>query len=415
MQRKISWALIFAVTTGTLALATSALGADKEHVLHAFVGKPAQYPLAALVFDKQGNLYGSTAQGGPTNGGTIFEVSPTSGGGWSYRVIYVFKSRKNGAYPMGALVQDAAGNFYGTTQAGGTSHKCTAGCGTVFELSPSAGNWNETVLYSFDGDKGAGPEAGLVIDAAGNLYGTTSLGGSTKCRGGCGTVFELSPNNGGWTEQVLYRFTGGSDGTDPRSKLIFDAAGNLYGTTYYVNGTYPGTVFELTPSDSGWTETVLHTFSGRRDGANPVGELTFDTAGNLYGTTQDGGNPKKCGDYCGTVFEMTPSPTGWTERVIHSFSGGADGNLVRAGLVVDATGDLYGATAAGGIGGSGTVFEMTPGSGGTWTLTTLYSFRGGHDGGNTDDSLILDSTGNLYGTTQQHGNNGFGVVFEVER
>jgi uncharacterized repeat protein (TIGR03803 family) len=247
------------------------------------------------------------------------------------------------------------------------------------------------------------------MDAAGNLYGTTSNGGSGNCSGGCGTVFELSRGSSGWTEQTLSDFAGGTKGSFPRDNLILDTKGNLFGTTLYESDYYGnGIVFELTPGGGGWNEKVLHTFYGEYDGNHPVGELTFDAAGNLYGTTEEGGDSNG-----GTVFQLTPTSSGWTERVIHSFSGGTDGEFLTAGLAVDATGNLYGAAPAGGSGGRGTVFEMSPGSQGDWTLTTLYSFRGKSDGGNTVERLILDAAGNLYGTTSEYGKYGFGVVFEV--
>jgi uncharacterized repeat protein (TIGR03803 family) len=408
MYPRYSCAPILATMIFTLALAASALGATAEQVLHAFLGKPAAYSLSALIFDKQGNLYGTASQGGPSNAGVAFELSPKSGGGWSYNVLYRFKGGKDGASPIGALVQDGTGNLYGVTYSGGGSGACSGGCGTVFELSPSSGGWKETVLYSFDGNSGAEPEAGLVMDSAGNLYGTTVAGGSTTCGGGCGTVYELASTNGGWSEHVLTTFSDGKEGSFPRGKLVFDAAGNLYGTTQNVHDYYGyGLVFELMPSGSGWKEVVLHTFSEENDGNTPIGELTFDAAGNLYGTTEEGGFNDR-----GTVFEMMPSSGGWTERVIHRFHNGSDGFSVLAGLVVDAAGNLYGATDGGGAGGYGVIFKMTPGSG-DWTLTPLYSFHGKSDGGNTVVSVTLDSAGNLYGTTLGYGKYGYGVVFEV--
>jgi uncharacterized repeat protein (TIGR03803 family) len=417
MHPRQSSAPMFAVMTFVLALVTTARGAGREQVLHTFLGKPAEYSLAALMFDKQGNLYGTTAEGDRSNGGVIFELTPKPGGGWTYSVLYRFKGGKDGSYPQGALIQDAAGNLYGTTQSGGGSSACEGGCGTVFELSPSSGGWNKTVLYSFDGSSGAWPRAGLVMDSDGNLYGTTFYGGPGTCYGyygECGTVFELAPTGGGWTEHVLYNFQGQDkgDGSGPLDKLVFDAAGNLYGTTFYGGTESAGTVFELTPSDSGWKEEVLHTFTGAKDGGAPNGELTFDMAGNLYGTTELGGD-LKCG--CGTVFELTPTSKAWKERVIHKFHNGKDGSNLLGGVVFDANGNLYGATVNGGASGYGTVFEMTPGSGDHWTLTPLYSFHGGRDGGIPYVGVILDAVGNLYGTTYRYGKDGCGVVFEVKR
>jgi len=289
------------------------------------------------------------------------------------------------------------------------------------------------VPYKFKGGKdGLGPQAGLVVDSFGNLYGTTQLGGGNyRCQHGCGTVFELSPPGNGsnsWTETVLYRFTGKSDGAEPLGKVIFDAQGNLYGTTYAggdfnsqacMNSlgmvTACGVVFELSaPAVPGgaWTETVLHSFVGS-DGARPNAGLTFDDSGNLYGTTTAGGTP--CGGPgCGVVFELSPplQPGGeWTYAAIHEFTGGSDGNLSFADLTLDAAQNLYGTTCGGGDnGGGGVVFELSPPlqQGGDWTETTLHSFpipSCPHAG------VVFDSASNLFGTTS--GGNNLGTVFEL--
>jgi uncharacterized repeat protein (TIGR03803 family) len=233
--------------------------------------------------------------------------TPTAGG-WSEKVLHSFNDT-DGAYSSAGLIFDKNGNLYGTTLEGGDYGCSASGCGTVFELTPTAGGgWTETVLLNFNGSDGSGPQAGLIFDAAGNLYGTT-VGGGTNCPPfGCGTVFELTPTaGGGWTEKVLHSFGNGTDGANPFAGLIFDAAGNLYGTTYG-GGTYRcgasgcGTAFELTPAAGGsWTETVLYSFSRGNDGFEPEAGLIFDSAGNLYGTTAVGGTYDG-----GTVFELTP-------------------------------------------------------------------------------------------------------------
>ncbi|MGA2369618.1 MAG: choice-of-anchor tandem repeat GloVer-containing protein [Candidatus Korobacteraceae bacterium] len=300
--------------------------------------------------------------------------TPATSGGWTEKLLYSFCAQTNcpdGEYPYAGLIFDAAGNLYGTTQSGGNvGGNCgTYGCGTVFELTPTGGgSWTEQVLHAFNGTDGSTPFAGLIFDAAGNLYGTTEDGGAY----GEGTVFELTLiAGGGWTEQVLYSFGNGTgDGTAPIAGLIFDAAGSLYGTTVS-GGTYTcfggdecGTVFELTPTaGGGWTEQVLHNFTGAyNDGAYPYGDLIFDTAGNHYGTTSEGGNAG-----AGTAFELTPTEGGsWTQQVLHSFGIGTDGARPNAGLVFDAAGNLYGTTYFGGTNNSmcscnscGTVFELT--------------------------------------------------------
>src|ERR1017187_10338672 len=274
------------------------------------------------------------------------------------KVLHNFSGIPDGASPMAGLIWDAAGNLYGTTVWGGTSPSCGGGCGTVFELTPAAGGgWTEKVLWSFgNGTDGVSPVAGMVFDAAGNLYGTTLYGGTT----GFGTVFELTPAaDGTWAEKVLYSFGNGTDGSIPDSGLIFDADGNLYGTTTQ-GGTFnqTGTVFELTPAAGGiGTEKVLHSFGNGTDGTYPEGGLIFDAAGNLYGTTWGGGAQGNGG----TVFELTTAAGGtWPERGLHNFGSGADGAHPGAGLVFDAAGNLYGTTRGGGTYGGGTVFELTP-------------------------------------------------------
>jgi uncharacterized repeat protein (TIGR03803 family) len=264
------------------------------------------------------------------------------------------------------------------------------------------------VLHNFNnnGTDGAWPLAGLIFDAARNLYGTTSSGGTY----GGGTVFELTPAaDGVWTEKVLHSFDNGTDGANPYAGLIFDAAGNLYGTTFY-GGTYNyGAVFELTPAGGGvWTEKVLHNFNyNGTDGALPYAGLIFDAARNLYGTTLEGGTY-----YSGTVFELTPAAGGvWTEKVLHNFNNnGTDGGTPYAGLIFDAARNLYGTTAGGGTYYSGTVFRVNANGG---RVQVLYSFGNGTDAANPYAGLIFDAAGNLYGTTFYGGTYNYGTVFKI--
>jgi len=418
--------LAFILTAGESA-------AQVESILFSFAnnGSDGMGPVGGLVFDASGNLYGTTSEGGkPCEGqvgscGTVFELSPNLGGGWTQQVLYTF-SGPDGEYPWSNLILDKSGNLYGTTYGGGT-----VGCGVVFELSPQpGGNWSEEVLYSFTGSGGDGCllEAGLIFDAAGNLYGTTTYGGDQTCTFypfGCGTVFELTPQPGGvWTEHILHRFSNAKkDGYNPTlAGLVFDAAGNLYGTTarggVYGTSGLGGTVFELTPSTHGrWKEEVLHSFGRRRgayytDGYYPTGSLALDANGNLYGTAYFGGSY----DY-GTLFEVSPKPgaKGWTEKVLHNFNNdGTDGCSPNGSLVLDGAGNLYGTTTFGGAGGGGTVFELTPARGGVWTDQILHSFSyNGTDGNTPWSGLIFDPARNLYGTTTSGGAYGGGTVFEI--
>jgi uncharacterized repeat protein (TIGR03803 family) len=419
---------VLAIIAATLFV-TSTWAAAQERVLLNFNGQDGRLPQAGLIFDAAGNLYGTTEGGGTGSNcgafgcGTVFELTPAAGGGWTETVLYSFGGSPDGADPLAGLIFDAAGNLYGTTGAGGTYDY-----GTVFELTPAAGGgWTETVLHNFNYNVTDGyyPYAGLILDAAGNLYGTTSQGGTYGY--GWGTVFELTPAaGGGWTEKVLHSFPdyNGTDGTSPYAGLIFDAAGNLYGTTSQ-GGTYifRGTVFELTPAaGGGWTETVLHSFGNGADADSPQAGLIFDAAGNLYGTTVEGGTGSNCIFGCGTVFELTPAAGGgWTEKVLYSFNAnGTDGYYPYAGLIFDAAGNLYGTTRYGGTSsgcapyGCGTVFELTPAAGGTWTETVLHNFGNGTDGATPLAGLIFDAAGNLYGTTSSGGTYGYGTVFELQ-
>jgi uncharacterized repeat protein (TIGR03803 family) len=411
----------------------------QEKVLHNFNnnGRDGIGPVSALIFDKAGNLYGTTQYGGTgictfssTPGcGTVFELSPKKGGGWVEKILHNFvDDGLDGTAPQAALILDAAGNLYGTTAYGGSGNSFSCayqpGCGTVFELSPIAGGgWTERVIHNFneDGIDGLIPETSLIFDAAGNLYGVTDSGGSAYY--GSGTVFELSPQAGGaWTETILHYFPdSATDGYYPQG-VIFDASGNLYGTTYTGDAYAGGTVFELTPAaGGGWTETILNSFGKTGfDGYNPYASLIFDTAGNLYGTTVHGGGGQS-NSGGGTIFKLTPATGGgWTEKILHSFEHSAtSGDFPRGALIFDASGNLYSTTVTGGHstlclgGGCGTVFKLTPGADGHWTETLLNSFGRGKDGQYPTAGVIFDAAGNLYGTTSAGGLYGAGTVFEI--
>ncbi len=381
-------------------------GGWTETVLHSFgSGADGAGPWAGLIFDRVGNLYGTTSGGGTHRGGTVYELTPHGSGGWTEKMLFNFDNGIDGSQPLASLIFDAAGNLYGTTYGGGLH-----GQGIVFELMPNGSGWAEKVLRNFgNGYNGTQPYASLIFDAAGNLYGTTNRGGSYDL----GTVFELTPTHGGlWTEKLLYNFSfNGRDGFWPYASLISDAAGNLYGTTGAGGAATYGAVYELMPNGSGgWTEKVLHSFSLYTDpagGQTPWGGLIFDRTGNLYGTNSEGGTYNG-----GTVYELTPNGSGgWTEKVLHSFGSGTDGANPIASLIFDSAGNLYGTTYSGGTYGAGTVFELTPNGGGGWTETVLHNFGNGTDGATPYASLIVDSAGNLYGTTEWGGTYGYGTVF----
>jgi uncharacterized repeat protein (TIGR03803 family) len=358
---------------------------------------------------------------------SFFSVAASAG---VKEAVLVNFSGGNGASPNTNLTLDSAGNLYGTTYEGGPQRE-----GSVFELTKQNGVWIEIVLYNFcsltNCADGAQPGSSLTLDSAGNLYGTTEDGGiQNHCvggAGGCGLVFELSPNSdGGWTETVLYSFTGGEDGEYSEGGLVFDSAGNLYGAAAYAghDGAVPGVVFELSPTSGGtWNETVLYTFTSGAGGDIPVGNLVFDKLGNLYGTTESGGSESGfCSEYggCGVVFELTPTQSGpWQETVLHAFTGGADGAFPGSGQITfNKSGSLLGTASAGGNAscpklGCGVAYELTPGSNG-WTENALYSFNGGADGESPVGNLTPGPNGDLYGVTNLGGANGKeGVVFEL--
>lgn len=384
---------------------------------------------AGLVFDQAGNLYGTTISGGSGQGGIVFELSPSSSGGWTQTVLYSFSFSGGPSNPVGELVLDKAGNIFGALAYGGNG--CSGGCGAIYELSPASGQWNLTILHNFTaGTDGAFPSAGLISDAAGNLYGVTQDGGGGGagfCNYGCGTVFKLAPaGNGQWTETVLYSFQGRTDGSFPGGELVFDSAGNLYGTVSSGGGgpcsflgVYGcGTAFQLTPSASGqWTESVLWRFSKAPGGTNPSSGLLLNAPGQLIGETYYGNNP----GHNGTVFALTPSKGSWSLSVLSSFVD-TDGDYPTAGVVADAAGNLYGTTSSGGANGLGGVFELTPAVGGGWKENVIYSFQTGRlqhmnaVGSETFPSaLILDAQGNLYGETETGSALHAGTVYELSR
>ncbi len=389
-------------------------GSGTESALYSFAGgSDPKLPYAGLIFDKAGNLYGTTEFGGTNGQGTVFEITPTSSG-WTETVLYNFTGSADGGQPFASLIFDSAGNLYGTTNFGGSSN-CNMGCGTVFKLTPGSGGWTESVLYAFTGGTdGREPYARLRFDTAGSLYGTTLLGGNigSVCSEGCGTVFKLKPGTSGWTESVLYAFQGAGDGAAPYDGLALDAAGNLYGTAYTGGASADGVIFKLSPGSSGWTESVLHTFKGLSDGKYPYGDLILDAAGNLYGTAFQGGSGY------GVVFQLMLNTNGrWIEKVLHSFVNAPAGNPV-AGLVMDATGNLYGTTMLGVTetscgGGCGSLFKLSPASTG-WTYKVVHQFGRGTDGFHPTGDLILDASGNMYGTTLAGGAQGSGMVFEIQ-
>jgi uncharacterized repeat protein (TIGR03803 family) len=392
-------ALVVAFLTANIRAA-----AQTEAVLYSFGSGDSTSPNSMVTLDGAGNLYGTTMFG------TVWQLSQ-QGGVWTENILYDFHGPSN--YSTGGLILDAQGNVYGTTVFGGT-----AGGGSVFELSPqSSGGWSLQTLHSFGAlSAGLYPQEGLVFDSAGNIYGTTNQGGTTNTNclnPGCGVVFELRNTSGGWKEQVLHTFGNGTDGQFPGSKLILDSAGNLYGTTLAGGSATQGTVFELVHGSGGtWKERILHTFRGGKDGSFPFSNLIFDASGNLYGVTAYGGTYKNGG----TVYELSPQTSGsWTYKILYDFGRSGDGAQPFGNIVFDSVGNLYGANDGGGANKVGAVFELSPQADGSWTETLLHSFGSGTDGLYAEKGVNIDPAGNLYGTADSGGTNGDGIVFEITR
>jgi uncharacterized repeat protein (TIGR03803 family) len=359
-------------------------GVGGETVLYRFTGGvDGQWPFGGVIRDSAGNLYGTANGGGAADAGVVYELDAAG----QETVLYSFTGGADGGSPWAGVIRDSAGNLYGTTSGGGAS-----ACGAVYELNTAG---QQAVLFSFPSTvDGFYPEAGLVRDSAGNLYGTTSSGGTADA----GVVYELTAKG---QETVLYTFTGAADGGNPYAGLILDPAGNLYGTTYRGGTAGLGVVYKL---DTAGNETVLHSFTGGTDGNNPIAGVIRDSAGNLYGTTPYGGAAN-----AGVVFKL--DATG-QETVLYSFTGGADGNLPRAGVIRDSAGNLYGTTSYGGVGtaSAGVVYKLDP----TGHETVLYSFTDGADGGFPSAGVVGDSAGNLYGTADGGGPAASGVVYKLD-
>jgi uncharacterized repeat protein (TIGR03803 family) len=356
--------------------------AGRQTVLYNFMGGiDGSNPYGGVIRDSAGSLYGTTEVGGGSNAGVVYSLDTTG----NEKVLYSFMGGADGGGPRAGVIRDSAGNLYGTAYYGGTR-----GAGTVYKLGPAG---HETVLYNFTGGTDGGePLAGVIRDSSGNLYGTTSYGGTASA----GVVYQVSTVG---QETVLYRFTGGVDGQWPFGGVIRDSAGNLYGTAYAGGADNAGVVYEL---DAAGQETVLYNFTGRTDGGSPWAGVIRDSAGNLYGATSDGG-----ASACGAAYELD---TTGQETVLFSFPSSIDGFYTEGGLVRDSAGNLYGTTTNGGGANAGVVYELAA----TGQETVLYTFTGATDGGTPEAGVIRDPDGNLYGTTAAGGTAGFGVVYKLD-
>lgn len=400
--------VIVILAASVIAAIIPAAQAQTFQVIHNFTaeGEDGATPTAGVTMDGAENIYGTTEFGGAFYG-TVYKLK-RSGSNWLSNPLYVFLNGGDGANPMARVIFGPDGALYGTASGGGNSY------GTVFKLRPPPSAcktalcpWELTALYAFGGGAdGLSPGLGDLLFEDGAIYGTTIFGGS----GGDGLLYQLMPSGVGWTESVVHNFGGVNDGAKPYAGVIADSAGNLYGTTADGGPSDSGNAFQLLSSME-WTENVLHTFTDQSDGRAPVAGLIFDQMANLYGATIDGGDGGG-----GTIFELLHSDGGWTHSVLYSFTGRPGGCGPWGTLVMDQAGSLYGTTMCDGAHDEGNVFKLTKTDSG-WTYTSLYDFTGGSDGGNPISNVILDTAGNLYGTASTGGtgtcDNGCGVVWEI--
>ena len=385
----------------------------QESVLFSLDGdEHGGYPDGDLVVDASGNIYGTAVEGGTYDSGVVFELSSTENG-WKETVLYSFSSGPDGGQPYGGVTLDGQGNLYGTAVVGGNMRNANCvedGCGVVFKLTNSGGNWTESVIHAFTGgNDGYGPGSGVTFDSQGNLYGTTPTGGAA----GFGVVYQLQPGqNGKWRLQVIHTFTGGDDGGGGSAgRLIFGRSGNIFGVATEGGANGEGTAYELKPNSNGtWRLRTLYAFKGQPDAGFPYGGLVFDPQGNLYGTSYyDGAND------LGAVYELSPRNGGWSERVLYSFQGKADGSGPISTLAFDNTGNLYGTTSEGGAPGCscGTIFKLAPAGNGNWRGSVAYQFQGIPDAGYAYNGMTLAASGNFVGSTVRGGTDNEGAIFQV--
>jgi uncharacterized repeat protein (TIGR03803 family) len=391
-----------------LGFAMSPVAACAEtKILYSFAGDTdGEYLDTDLVMDAAGNIYGTSVQGGDFGSGTVWVLSP-SPSGWHHTVLYSFKGADDGGEPYKGVTLDSQGNLYGTTVTGGSGQGCEGGCGVVYKLTKSGDTWTQSVIYAFNGgDDGSGPGSGVTIDANGNVYGMTPTGGAY----GVGVIYELQPGSfDSWNFSVIHPFTGGDDGSGGSAgRMIFDKSGNLYGVTTTGGANGNGVVFELKPANNGaWNLQPLYPFKGMPDAGFPYGGLVFDRAGNLYGTTYYGGE-----NGLGAVYELVFQQGAWSEKVLYSFAGGTDGSASISNLVFDRAGDLLGTTSQGGAGcDCGVIFKLAPDGHGGWTESVVYRFKGAPDGAFAYNGMTGDGW-NFYGTTVHGGLSDDGTVYK---
>jgi len=388
-------------------LLLNAFSLASEKVIYTFAGdSDGEYADTELVRDASGNLYGTTVQGG-IGAGTVFQITPSG----VHTVLYQFTGGTDGGEPYKGVTLDAQGNLYGTAVIGGLySGACAdTSCGVIYKLTNSGGVWTQSVVYSFRGlSDGYGPGSPVVFDRQGNMYGVAPTGGA----GGAGVIFQLTPDGqGGWKFHIVHSFTGGNDGNGGSAgRLLVDSSGSIFGVAT-AGGKYgAGTAFEVSPTSEGWKFTLLYAFKGSPDAGFPYSGLILGPNGGLYGTTYyDGAND------LGSVFELANVNGIWRERTLYNFKGGSDGASPISTLIADKAGNLYGTTSEGGSEpcSCGTIFKMSRSGSGTWTETVMYSFANSPDGAFAYNGLVGDGAGNFWGTTVAGGDSdGDGAVYQ---
>jgi len=411
-RRSRSLVLALAAFVASIALPNIASAATRERILFTFDGVlDGANPSAPLVADASGNFYGTAANGCTYNYGCVFKLSNPNGI-WTQTILYSF-SGADGATPTASVILDSTGNLYGTTALGGDFNT-----GIAFKLTPTTrGPWTETLLHSFGSGSDGYTPAELTIDSTGNIYGITQFGGTASSGpNNGGTVYRLTYANGAWTETVLYSFPGeflGPNGDLPVGGVTIDHAGNLYGVTQAGGSHGKGAVFTLArDADGTYTERIIHSFTVA-DGDLPNSTPVFDSAGNLYGTTYFGGNTNLCpSDGCGVIYQLKKNSNGSWDLIVLRELQKEDGWEAVGPVVFDRAGNLYAAAQAGGADSWGTILKLTPRTSAPWPETIVHNFTNNPDGA-VPSGVTVNSFGSIFGTTDAGGSSQMGIIFEI--
>ena len=383
---------------------TTLVHAASLNVIYSFEGgADGEYTDTDLVRDAGGNLYGTSVQGGAHAGGTVWQLHPNGDGTWTHTVLYNFTGGTDGAEPYKGVTLDAAGNLYGTAVTGGGG-ACEGGCGVAYKLTNNGGTWTQSVIHTFTGaDDGSGPGARLTLDDSGKVYGMAPTGGVN----GLGTIYEMIPaRHGTYKFKVLHAFTG-ADGIGGSAGALVLYDGVLYGAATAGGANGQGSIYQLALNARGkWKFKLLYSFRGEPDAGFPYGGLSFDALGNIYGTTYYAG----ANDF-GCVYELSPMGRRWKERVLYSFTGGADGSSPISNVNLDSAGDIYGTTSEGGADGEGVIFKLTPGAHHSWTESVMHSFAGSPDGEYAYNGMVNGGGDAFFGATVHGGADDEGAIY----